>query len=211
MNLKYILIILIANNIAAMDFERPKPSLKDMLIEPAPLLFQAAWHAIANNKPLDLFGAENLSDVINKIKAIQECHFLTYLERKLLITLIYNPNFDKDKIEKYFLPVIKKYLKKESLDTKIELLNAMLTKALRKNNPLAVLLIYLGADVNVKTKKGINTLMLAADRANTQLTQMLIDSGADISKQIPLDYHLFILGNMLRCTRRGTIINCCRN
>lgn len=89
MKIKIILsaMLLIISNIAAMEVEQKGTGLENMLLEPASLVFQAAWHAVRTGQNLELTGAEHIVDLGNKLKDIQQCTTFSVEEKKLLINL----------------------------------------------------------------------------------------------------------------------------
>lgn len=178
-------ILFISNYVTAME---QNITLKDMLIEPASLVFQTAWQAVRSGKEINMekIGAEHIVELGNKIKSVQECAYCTESEKKLFINLINNPDLSNNDIEKHFPDLISSYRKKTGgrLESKKELVNAILAEALYNNKPLlAKLAIYADADPDTKHKYSVPSLLLAAFRGYNDIIQMLIHKGANVNIQ----------------------------
>lgn len=184
--------------INAMEEEQKEANLKNLLLEPATLKFQAAWTAISNSQSLEQIGEPSIVELGNKIKNIQQCNNCSYSEKKLFVNLANSPNITEDKIKKYFPELIKKYRKKnKELKYKDQLLNAILLYAIDRNIfSLAQCSIDAGANVNVKNKWDTCALSCALYRASgykgsEEIVILLLNAGAntnskDMGQYIPL-------------------------
>lgn len=183
MRLKSILLVILLAAYTLSGMERKEDSIiKNIIIEPASLVFQATWHAIINGQPLQHVGETNIIELGNKIKRLQQCTKLTALEKIFFINLISNPNLDTDQIKNNFDQTVKKYLPNQSFESKAQLLNAILMEGVSHNkNDLVQLAIDAGANVNIKHKYAGTALNCAASWGKTEIVKTLIAAGANVN------------------------------
>ena len=91
----FIKALFITYSTAAMEVQQ-KTGLENMLLSPASLVFQAAWHATRTNQPIEKVGAEHVMELSNKIKNIQQITDPEGKIKKFLIKCLNNPEFFKE-------------------------------------------------------------------------------------------------------------------
>lgn len=122
--------------------------LNQMLIEAPTLKLQAAWYAVTKKQSLEITGIDELIELGNKIKNIQQASMCPTQEKKLFINFLNDPELTNDKIKEHFPELIKKYLSTWGIEfeSKTQLLNAILRYSY--NSQITRLAIDTGADVN---------------------------------------------------------------
>lgn len=192
MKLKIILAsLLYITYIASME----QNGLKNLLLQPASLTFQAAWRAVANGDNLELTGADHIVELGNKIKNILQAD-ISAEEKKLFINLISDPEFSAKQIQSNFPDLVDIYIgQHKQLKSRQQFLNSMILgddsdsinlfmeESIYNNSTLFKLLINAGADVNAQDHKQQTPLIKATLYNRKNLVQMLIESNAKIDLQ----------------------------
>lgn len=177
------IMVLTSAFISAMEIGSPELALNGMLLEPASLLFQAIWCAVANGEDLKVVGEENIVSLGDKIKVLQEIDRCTSLEKKLFINLLNNFDLDDVIIKNNFMDLFEEYLEGQKFENKQQLLNAMLCASAERGEPEVLLfLIDLGANINaIAGSIQYTPLMFAIMWGYEEIIEILIEAGADVN------------------------------
>lgn len=183
MKLNLILLLTIAAPCAiSMEKEKQDTTLKGMLIEPASLVFLAAWNAVANGEDLEKVGEPAIVELADKIKNIQQCSKCSNLEKKFFVNIVNNPRLSLKKISQYLPELLDKYLAGQKLISKKQLLNRMLLSGVENNNiELTKLSADLGAVVNWAQTGQPPLLILAVENNYPEIVNILLNKGANIN------------------------------
>lgn len=177
-----ILDLIVACNTISIDKEIKGGGLENMLIEPASLVFQTTWSAVAHDKDLEKLGEINIIDLGNNIRSIQQCSICSNSEKKFLANVINNPQLSLDKITKYFPDLLAEYLPEQKFVSKRQLLNRMLLKAVKNNDiELTKLTVNMGASVDWAEEGKSPLLILAVENNYPEIINILLSKGANIN------------------------------
>lgn len=157
--------------------------LKSMIINVPTLKFMIACVLSSDAYPVSIeqIRIEELSDFIDRIKALRMCKSCSDLEIKFFINIINNPDISSQDIKKYFLGLVESKDEAHEMN-KNQILDHMLLKASKNNKlELAKLCIQEGADVNAQNFTGVTALMLACLKGNIDIVKILVSNNANVN------------------------------
>jgi len=147
---------------------------------PQKLLFIAALKAASAKTTLTKEqGPEEIIDLVNKIKNIQEIENFYQEEKKFFLDLLSNDDLD---IESNYGNIIQRYLGCKQFMSREQLLSEILVNVAVSGSriPWVNILIDLGANVNYQNFCSYSVLMMAAF-GNETIVKTLIQNGADVN------------------------------